>query len=168
MCVCVSPLGVQTVQPIDFKLGIDHFHGIFINLVTSNVIHALFMSFKCACAFHLWTHLLFITRTRLWGRLDRNRVYGGALIIHIFMWRSFHLIIKWSMKVEGHLRSVLSLFSIFWMTSLRREWRHSAILTPFLALTDRKIVRFPWKWAHTQNNTRGITWAYRKKCEWRH
>ena len=66
------------------------------------------------------------------------------------------------MMIEEHLRSVLSLFSIFWMTSHPREWRHSAIMTPFLALTGRKILRFPWKLAHTQSNTQGITWTYWK------
>ena len=48
---------------------------------------------------------------------------------------------KLSMIVEDYPRSDLSLFSIFWMTSVNRKWRHSTSLKTLLALLGRRIVR---------------------------
>ena len=81
---------------------------------------------------------------------------------------------KLGMIEEVHPRSDFRLYSIFWMTSVPREWRHSAVWHLFLALMGRDIVRFPWKLACTQSNTQEITWAFWKKWvtslnrKWRH
>ena len=81
---------------------------------------------------------------------------------------------KLGMIEEVHPRSDFSIYPIFWMTSLPREWRHSAFWHLFWALMGREIVRSPWKLAYAQSNTQGITWAYWKKWvtslnwKWRH